>query len=272
LANDEFVLHYQPKLCLKTDRWVGVEALLRWNRPGHGLVAPLEFIPALEASGLILDVGAWVIATACRQLRIWQDAGRPPLPIAVNVSVQQIAQPLPRRAADTSERPHERHHDLWSVASDSVCAHQVAKGLLEFELTESTLMSNAEQSIATLQQLQALGIKISVDDFGTGYSSLAYLRRLPLDAVKIDRTFIGDITTNEDAASIALAIISMAQRLNLKVVAEGVETRAQLDFLRAHGCDEAQGYYLARPMTLEQLEILLRAPRRATVESLVTPA
>jgi diguanylate cyclase (GGDEF)-like protein/PAS domain S-box-containing protein len=272
LANDEFVLHYQPKLCLKTDRWVGVEALLRWNRPGHGLVAPLEFIPALEASGLILDVGAWVIATACRQLRTWQDAGQPPLPIAVNVSVQQIAQPLPRRVADTSERPHERHHDLWSVASDSVCAHQVAKGLLEFELTESTLMSNAEQSIATLQQLQALGIKISVDDFGTGYSSLAYLRRLPLDAVKIDRTFIGDITTNEDAASIALAIISMAQRLNLKVVAEGVETRAQLDFLRAHGCDEAQGYYLARPMTLEQLEILLRAPRRATVESLVTPA
>jgi EAL domain-containing protein (putative c-di-GMP-specific phosphodiesterase class I) len=153
-----------------------------------------------------------------------------------------------------------------------VCAHQVAKGLLEFELTESTLMSNAEQSIATLQQLQALGIKISVDDFGTGYSSLAYLRRLPLDAVKIDRSFIGDITTDQDAASIVLAIISMAQRLNLKVIAEGVETRAQLDFLRAHGCDEAQGYYLARPMTIEQLEILLRAPRGATVEGVVIPA
>jgi EAL domain-containing protein (putative c-di-GMP-specific phosphodiesterase class I) len=144
--------------------------------------------------------------------------------------------------------------------------------MLEFELTESTLMPNAEQSIATLQQLQELGIRISVDDFGTGYSSLAYLRRLPLDAVKIDRSFIGDITTNEDAASIALAIISMAQRLNLKVIAEGVETRAQLDFLRAHGCDEAQGYYLARPMTMEQLEILLRTPRGATVEGLVTPA
>jgi EAL domain-containing protein (putative c-di-GMP-specific phosphodiesterase class I) len=144
--------------------------------------------------------------------------------------------------------------------------------MLEFELTESTLMPNAEQSIATLQQLQELGIRISVDDFGTGYSSLAYLRRLPLDAVKIDRSFIGDITTNEDAASIALAIISMAQRLNLKVIAEGVETRAHLDFLRAHGCDEAQGYYLARPMTMQQLEILLRTPRGTTIESSVIPA
>jgi diguanylate cyclase (GGDEF)-like protein/PAS domain S-box-containing protein len=268
LANDEFILHYQPKLCLKTDRWVGVEALLRWNRPGHGLIAPLEFIPALEASGLIVDVGAWVIARACQQLRTWHEAGQQSLPIAINVSVRQMAQSLPRPATDT----REQQHHLCAVASGSVCAQQIAHGMLEFELTESTLMSNAEQSIELLQQLKGLGIKISVDDFGTGYSSLAYLRRLPLDSVKIDRTFIGDITTNEDAASIALAIIGMAHRLNLKVVAEGVETREQLDFLRAHGCDEAQGYYLARPMPLEQLEILLRTPRGATVEGQVMPA
>jgi diguanylate cyclase (GGDEF)-like protein/PAS domain S-box-containing protein len=267
LEHGQFVLHYQPKLCLKTDRWVGVEALLRWNRPGHGLVAPLEFIPALEASGLIVEVGAWVIAEACRQLRAWEDAGEQPLPIAVNVSVRQMAQPL-HAAVGTQEQ----HNPLLSIASDSMCAGQVAAGMLEFELTESTLMANTDQSIEMLEQLQRLGIAISVDDFGTGYSSLAYLKRLPLDSIKIDRTFIGDITTNEDAASIALAIIGMAQRLNLRVVAEGVETREQLEFLRAHGCDEAQGYYLARPMTMEQLEVLLRAPRGATAGSVVTSA
>ena len=267
LERDEFVLHYQPKLCLKSNRWVGVEALLRWNRPGHGLVPPLEFIPALEASGLIVDVGAWVIATACRQLRSWHEAGHPPLPIAVNVSVRQMAQPLQPAG------PHEpMHNPLLSIASDSLCARQVAEGLLEFELTESTLMANTDHSIQMLEQLQGLGIRISVDDFGTGYSSLAYLQRLPLDAVKIDRSFIGDITTNEDAASIALAIIGIAQRLNLKVVAEGVETREQLEFLRAHGCDEAQGFYLARPMTMDQLQILLREPRGAAAESAFTPA
>jgi diguanylate cyclase (GGDEF)-like protein/PAS domain S-box-containing protein len=265
LERDEFVLHYQPKLCLRSNRWVGVEALLRWNRPGHGLVPPLEFIPALEASGLIVDVGAWVIATACRQLRTWHEAGQPPLPIAVNVSVRQMAQPL------LPAGPHEqKHNPLLSIASDSMCAQQVAEGLLEFELTESTLMANTDQSIGMLEQLQGLGIRVSVDDFGTGYSSLAYLQRLPLDAVKIDRTFIGDITSNDGAAAITLAIISMAQRLNLKVVAEGVETREQLEFLRAHGCDEAQGFFLSRPMPMEQLEHKLREPWGATTESVVT--
>jgi len=268
LERDEFVLHYQPKLCLKSNRWVGVEALLRWNRPGHGLVPPLEFIPALEASGLIVPVGDWVIAQACQQLRTWDEAGIAALPIAVNLSVQQLAlqSPIPGMHGQPSHSP------LCAVASDSICARQVAHGMLEFELTESMLMSNTDQSIEVLQQLKSLGIRISIDDFGTGYSSLAYLRRLPLDAVKIDRTFIRDITTDDDAASITLAIIGMAQRLNLKVVAEGVETGEQLEFLRAHGCDEAQGYYLARPMTMEQLEILLRTPRGATAESVVTPA
>jgi EAL domain-containing protein (putative c-di-GMP-specific phosphodiesterase class I) len=160
----------------------------------------------------------------------------------------------------------QQDNPLLSVASDAMCAQQVADGMLEFELTESTLMANTDQSIEMLEQLQELGITISVDEIGTGNSSLAYLQRLPLDSVKIDRTFIGDITTNEDAASITLAIIGMAQRLNLKVIAEGVETREQLEFLRAHGCDEAQGYYLARPMAMEQLQGLLRAPRGAATE------
>ena len=269
LERDEFVLHYQPKLCLRSNRWVGVEALLRWNRPGHGLVPPLEFIPALEASGLIVPVGAWVIEQACRQLRTWDDSGEPPLPIAVNLSVQQLAPRLPIPGVDRQPQPHS---PLYAVASDSMCARQVAHGMLEFELTESTLMSNTDQSIETLQQLKGLGIRISVDDFGTGYSSLAYLQRLPLDAVKIDRTFIRDVTTDDGAASITLAIIGMAHRLNLKVVAEGVETREQLEFLRAHGCDEAQGYYLARPMPMERLQALVRAPRGVPAAEKVMPA
>jgi diguanylate cyclase (GGDEF)-like protein/PAS domain S-box-containing protein len=267
LERDEFVLHYQPKLCLKTNRWVGVEALLRWNRPGHGLVPPLEFIPALESSGLIVPVGAWVIEQACRQLRALEEAGHAALPIAVNLSVQQLALQLPVPGMDGQPAPHS---PLCAVASDSLCARQVAHGMLEFELTESMLMSNTDQSIAVLQQLKSLGIRISVDDFGTGYSSLAYLQRLPLDAIKIDRSFIRDITTDDGAAAITLAIIGMAQRLRLKVVAEGVETREQLEFLRAHGCDEAQGYYLARPMAIEQLQALMRGPKGATTESAVT--
>ena len=259
LARNEFELYYQPKVCLRSGRWTGVEALLRWHRPEHGLVLPAQFIGVLEDSGLIVPVGAWVITAACRQLGDWQRAGFGPLPIAVNVAAQQVTRKnlLPPRC-----RP--RTHDdadpveLWSATAACLDKHNVVPDHLEFELTESTVMGDAEHSVEVLSQLKTLGIGISVDDFGTGYSSLAYLRRFPVDAVKIDGAFIRDITTNGEDASLTLAIIDMAHRLNLKVIAECVETAEQLAFLRSHGCDQIQGYYIARPLPVQELEQLWR--------------
>lgn len=272
LARDEFVLYYQPKVCLHSGRWIGVEALLRWHRPGHGLVPPAEFIPALEDTGLIVPVGAWVIAAACRQLRDWQRAGFGPVPIAVNVSAQQVTR---KNLLLPSRQPGERTGigvdlvELWSATAACLGEHGVAAAQLEFELTESTIMGDAEHSVEMLQHLKALGIQVSVDDFGTGYSSLAYLRRFPLHAIKIDGSFIRDVTSNAEDASITLAIIGIAHRLNLQVIAECVETAEQLEFLRANGCDQAQGYYIARPMPVQELEQLWRqtggvAPEVAT--------
>jgi diguanylate cyclase (GGDEF)-like protein/PAS domain S-box-containing protein len=261
LVREEFVLHYQPKVSLRTGRWTGVEALLRWHRPGHGLVPPGEFISGLEDTGLIVPVGAWVVKAACRQLRDWKDAGIGPLPIAVNVSAQQVARKhllLQSPGAGGRIRVGSDAVELWSTTAACLDVHGVTPGELEFELTESTVMADAEQSIEMLHRLKALGIQVSVDDFGTGYSSLAYLRRFPLDAIKIDGSFIRDVTDNVDDASITLAIIGIGHRLNLQVIAEGVETAEQLEFLRANGCDQAQGYYLARPMPVQQLEQLWR--------------
>jgi EAL domain-containing protein (putative c-di-GMP-specific phosphodiesterase class I) len=261
LEREEFVLYYQPKVSLSSGRWTGMEALLRWRRPGRGLVPPSEFIPALEESGLIVAVGAWVIAEACRQLQSWRASGLDALPIAVNVAAQQMAGEA--QAAPASPRGLARTdagaRELWSMTAACLQKHEVPAGLLEFELTESALMSDAEYSIDMLRRLKGSGIHISVDDFGTGYSSLAYLRRFPLDAVKIDGSFIRDVTTNAEDASITLTIIDLAHRLNLQVIAECVETSEQLEFLRAHGCDQVQGYYLARPMPADELEALWRA-------------
>ena len=261
LAREEFELHYQPKVCLRSGRWTGVEALLRWHRPGHGLVSPAQFIPVLEDTGLIVPVGAWVITEACRQLRNWQRAGFGPLPIAVNVATQQITHrnlllqsPKPRGCTRTEAEPAE----LWSATAACLDTHGVAPEHLEFELTESAVMYDAAHSVEVLQRLKAMGIRISVDDFGTGYSSLAYLRRFPVDVVKIDGAFIRDLTTNVADASITLAIIDIAHRLNLKVIAECVETAEQLEFLRSHGCDQIQGYHIARPMPVQELEQLWR--------------
>lgn len=261
LEREEFELHYQPKVCLRSGRWTGVEALLRWHRPGHGLVSPAQFIPVLEDTGLIVQVGAWVITAACRQLRHWQRVGFAPLPIAVNVSAQQIMRksllPAP---ADPRRRVHIDNDPLGlsSVTAASLQKYKVMPGHLELELTESAVMGDAEYSVEMLQRLKALGVRISVDDFGTGYSSLAYLRRFPVDTVKIDGAFIRDLTTNAEDASITLAIIDMAHRLNLHVVAECVETVEQLEFLRAHGCDQVQGHYIARAMPVDELEQLWR--------------
>jgi EAL domain-containing protein (putative c-di-GMP-specific phosphodiesterase class I) len=259
LEREEFELHYQPKVSLRSGRWTGVEALLRWHRPGHGLVAPAQFIPALEETGLIVPVGAWVIAAACRQLRDWRREGFEPLPIAVNVSAQQITRksllPAP---ADPRRRVHIDADPLGLSSTTAACLleYEVAPGSLELELTESAVMGDAEYSVEMLKRLKTLGVRISVDDFGTGYSSLAYLRRFPVDTVKIDGAFIRDLTTNSEDASITLAIIDMAHRLNLDVIAECVETLEQLEFLRAHGCDQIQGHYIARAMPASELEQL----------------
>ncbi|MEO6226668.1 MAG: EAL domain-containing protein [Thermomonas sp.] len=263
LAHDEFVLHYQPKVCLETGRLMGVEALLRWQRPGHGLVAPVKFIPALEESGLIVPVGAWVIATACWQLADWRHRGLPPLPIAVNVSAVQIAQKrlssTRTGSGDPADGSQERI-DLLSAVNASMTKHEVPAGLLEIEITESVVMADAEHSIAILQRLREIGVTLSVDDFGTGYSSLSYLRRFPLESVKIDGSFIGDVTSSAEDASIVVAIIEMAHRMKLHVIAECVETAEQMRFLQAHGCDQAQGYYFAKPLPADELETLLDNP------------
>jgi len=245
----EFVLHYQPKVQINTGRVAGVEALLRWERPGHGLVSPKDFIPALEASGLIVRVGSWVIATACRQIAQWRASAIGPMAISVNVSGRQFIE-----------------GDLNACVAKALADNNVSGDLLELELTESSLMENSERTIASLLGLKALGVRISIDDFGTGYSSLAYLRRFPIDALKIDIAFIRDVTTNPDDAAIVVAIIRMAQSLKLSVIAEGVESAAQLAYLRRHHCDYMQGYLFSRPLPLAELELLLGSGQPMAVD------
>ena len=261
LDRNEFVLHYQPKMRIDNGQWTGVEALMRWNRPGHGLVSPAVFIPVLEKTGLIVPVGKWVIDAACGQIAAWKGTGLGSIRIAVNLSGKQFLRPAFDEEVARAARDHGIGTELLEFeveAARSLRTHGVNPGMLEFELTESALMSHAQGNIAALQRLKALGIAIAVDDFGTGYSSLAYLKRFPIDKVKIDIAFIRDVTTNPDDAAITLAIIGMAHSLKLKAVAEGVETREQLEFLRANGCDEMQGYYLSRPLPPAELEAFHR--------------
>jgi diguanylate cyclase (GGDEF)-like protein/PAS domain S-box-containing protein len=231
LERQEFVLHYQPKVCAASGHINGFEALLRWQHPVRGLVPPLQFIGILEETGLIIPVGEWVVRSVCEQLARWQAAGITPRPVAINLSARQL------------------HQGRFDATVAAILADTgIDPGLLELEITESVLMSDADDAVRMLNALRSTGLRLSIDDFGTGYSSLAYLKRFPIDALKIDRTFISDLMTESDDGSIALAIISLARSLKLKVVAEGVETRAQLEFLKAHGCDEMQGYYFARPL------------------------
>ncbi|TFW26507.1 EAL domain-containing protein, partial [Massilia arenosa] len=239
IDHGEFVLYYQPKVHLGSGRISGAEALLRWQRPGHGMVSPAVFIPVLEETGLIVRVGQWVIEEACRAIAGWSRAGMP-VQVSVNVSgVQFVVETL--------------EEDI----KGAIGRHGISPELLELELTESSLMSNAEQTIAVLRNLKALGVQISVDDFGTGYSSLAYLKRFPLDKLKIDIAFVREVTSNPDDAAIVLAIINMAHSLNLKTVAEGVEREAQLSYLRRHGCDEIQGFWFSRPVEASAFEAML---------------
>jgi diguanylate cyclase (GGDEF)-like protein len=248
LERGEFVLHYQPKASLATGEVTGLEALLRWRRPDNGLVAPGEFIPLLEETGLIVGVGAWVLRAVCAQLKQWREAELAPIPVALNLSARQF-----------------HHRDLAKTVEDTLREYTVDPALIEFELTESSLMANPGEAAAIMRGFKALGIRLAVDDFGTGYSSLSHLKRFPLDSVKIDRSFVRDIIADSDDASIIRAVITMAHSLKLKVVAEGVETDSQLAFLAANRCDEMQGYFFSKPLPAEEVTDLLRSGRRLDV-------
>jgi diguanylate cyclase (GGDEF)-like protein len=241
LACNQFELHYQPKVDTTTGMVRSVEALIRWSHPERGLIAPADFIPRAEECGLIGAIGEWVVREACRQARAWQTDGMPSLRVAVNLAASQFRQgtlvEMIRRALDDAG---------------------LEPRFLEVELTESAMMSDPEEAIAILERLSAMGVLVSVDDFGTGYSSMSYLRRFPIDKLKIDRVFISDIADRPEDASIVRAIVSLAHSLRLKVVAEGVETEAQLDFLKTVGCDEYQGYHFSRPLPALAFESLIR--------------
>jgi diguanylate cyclase (GGDEF)-like protein len=244
IALKQFELYYQPKVDTCTGAVRSAEALIRWVHPKRGIVSPVEFIPLAEECGLIAVIGEWVIWEACRQMRVWQDAGMPSLRVSVNLAALQF-----------------RESGLVDSIRRALDDAGLQARYLEVELTESAVMSDPEQSVAILEQLSAMGVLVSVDDFGTGYSSMSYLRRFPIDKLKIDRVFINEITTRPEDASIVRAIVSLAHSLNLKVVAEGVETAAQLDFLKVVGCDEYQGYYFSRPLPAADFERLIRDSR-----------
>jgi len=240
LQRQEFVLHYQPQVDVNAGRVVAFEALLRWQHPDRGLVAPMEFIPTLEQSGLIVPVGEWVLRTACAQNRAWQQAGLPPVRMSVNFSARQFAD---AGLADTVER----------VLAETGLAPEY----LQLEITETSLMKNTVESQQALKRFRDLGVHIAIDDFGTGFSSMNYLKRFPLHSLKIDRSFVKDIQDDNEDAAITTAIISMAHALGLRVTAEGVETEAQRDFLARQGCDEIQGYLVSRPVVAAQCQALM---------------
>jgi predicted signal transduction protein with EAL and GGDEF domain len=231
LERDEFVLHYQPRISLATGRIVGAEALIRWQHPQRGLVAPGEFLDLAEETSLIIPMGTWAIGEAVRCCAAWRRAGLNTGRVAVNVAAT-----------------HLREKDLPDMVTATLKQHGVPASCLELEVTESILMTDPELSVATARRLNAIGVRLAIDDFGTGYSSLSYLKRLPISALKIDQSFVRDLATDPDDAAIITAIIAMAHTLKLKVVAEGVETEAQRAFLEAHGCDEYQGYLASRPV------------------------
>ncbi len=242
LDTSQFSLVYQPQRNLATGAVVGMEALLRWQHPTLGPVSPDDFIPVAESSGLILPIGEWVLLTACSLLRQWQREGRPVIPVSVNVSAVQF-----------------RHQDFCSLIRSVLRETELSPRLLELELTESVLLSNADVMTSVLEELQNMGVTLAIDDFGTGYSSLSYLRQLRASRLKIDRSFVRDLATDPDDAAITAAIIGMAKSLNMRVLAEGVETEAQVEFLRRHRCDEIQGYYFSRPLPASQLAAFLLA-------------
>jgi diguanylate cyclase (GGDEF)-like protein/PAS domain S-box-containing protein len=245
LGRNEFLLHYQPKFNLQTGKNTGLEAFIRWMHPTRGMVSPGEFVPIAEECGLMLSIGRWVLLQACRQVREWRDLGLGVVPLAVNVSAAEFGA-----------------KDFLSGVRAVLIATGMEPPNLELELTESVLMEDAESTVVTLRALKAMGVGLAIDDFGTGYSSFTYLRRFPSDALKLHQSFVHDITENPGDATIVSAMINIGKSLKQRVIAEGVETQAQLDFLRRHGCDEGQGYYFSRPVAADQVPQMLNADLR----------
>jgi diguanylate cyclase (GGDEF)-like protein/PAS domain S-box-containing protein len=243
LGCGQLTLHYQPKFSIADGALIGAEALVRWTHPQRGLIPPAEFIPLAEATGLVVQVGEWVLEAACAQAQAWKLAGMSPIRVAINVSAREFTAALPERVQDTLRR------------------YGLEPAWLELEITESTLMHNIDRVIAIMDRITALGVTLSLDDFGTGYSSLSYLKRFPIDTLKIDRSFTTGIPGDANDCAIASTIISIAQQLNHKVIAEGVETPEQLGFLKQSGCDEVQGYLFSKPLPAAEFEQALRDGR-----------
>jgi diguanylate cyclase (GGDEF)-like protein/PAS domain S-box-containing protein len=241
VERDEFVLHYQPRVSLHDGSIVGMEALLRWQHPQLGMVPPMDFIPIAEETDLIVRIGEWVIRAACRQIGAWQDAGVDVPPVAVNLSARQF-----------------RSQQLCRFIATALGESGVDASLLEFEITESTAMTDVDEAIKTMEELKALGVALALDDFGTGYSSLVYLKRFPIDCLKIDRAFVREVVAEPDDAAICVATIQLAHSMRLRVVAEGVEGEPQAAYLRHRGCDEMQGYHFSRPVPAESIASMLR--------------
>ena len=240
VERNELELHYQPKVALHSGKIIGMEALIRWQHPMIGMISPVDFIPLAEESGLIIPIGEWVLDTACNKIKEWEAAGYKDISIAVNLSAVQF-----------------RQKNILEMVRNIISHSEIDPQLLELEITESTIMDDIDAASATMRELHKEGVKISIDDFGTGYSSLAHLKRFPLNTVKIDRSFIRDLTTDPDDAAIVGAIIAMAHSMGLKIIAEGVETTKQLEYLRRLRCDEIQGYLFSRPLPIDEAEELL---------------
>ena len=245
IERSEFVIHYQPQVDFMTGRIVGAEALLRWRRPGIGLVSPAEFVPLLEETGLVVPVGEWVLREACRQAKRWQDEGLCPVRMAVNLSGRQFEE-----------------GDINSVVMHALETFALDSRWLELEITESIVLRDAAGIIRTMNEMKAYGVSYALDDFGTGYSSLSYLRKLPVSRIKIDKSFVANITTEPGDAAIVKAVVGMAHSLGLSVIAEGAETEGQLGFLSDLKCDEMQGFYFSRPLAAEDFSVLLQEKRR----------
>jgi EAL domain-containing protein (putative c-di-GMP-specific phosphodiesterase class I) len=245
LVQDELLLYYQPQIDLKSGRLVGVEALLRWQRPDHGLVSPGDFIPLAEATGLILPMGEWALRAACEQAVAWKKKGLPPILMAANISPRQFHQP-----------------GLAEQVKSILQETGMEPRFLEIEITESTIMTDMERAIRTMREINNLGVRLAIDDFGTGYSSLAALKLFPIQKLKVDQTFIRNLATDNNDAAIVASVITLAKAMNLEVIAEGIETEEQLAFLRKKKCLQGQGYLFSRPIPAEECATILAQANR----------
>ncbi|UVW29281.1 bifunctional diguanylate cyclase/phosphodiesterase [Massilia sp. H6] len=251
LKGDEFVLVYQPQVDLRSKEIVGVETLIRWKHPERGLIPPVEFIPMAEETGMIVQIGAWVLHTACQQNKAWQDAGLAPIKMSVNVSPRQF-----------------REKDFVACVKSVLESTKMEPRYLELEITESLIMDNVERAVVTMNELNAIGVQLSIDDFGTGYSSLSSLKHFPVARLKIDRSFVKGLPGDKDDNAIAMAVIALGHRLNLKIVAEGVETEQQLGFLCDNECDEMQGYHFSKPISAAEIFEMMTAARDTPHEAI----